>query len=44
MGAYGVSKPGSGAVTCGNQRHTAAEHDRDVSLRLLYLILEGLLS
>ncbi len=37
-------KAGSGAVTCGDQRHTAAGHERDVSLRLLYLILDRLLS
>jgi hypothetical protein len=37
-------KVGSGAVTCGDQRYEAAGHDRDVSLRLLYLILDRLLS
>jgi hypothetical protein len=31
-------------VTCGDQRHKAAGHDRDVPLRLLYLILDRLLS
>jgi hypothetical protein len=31
-------------VTCGNQHHKAARHDRDVSLRLLYLILDRHLS
>jgi hypothetical protein len=31
-------------VTYGDQRHNAAEHDRAVSLRLLYLILDRFLS